>query len=537
MTRAVAAARPVTAVTRLPPGRLRAAWPDLLAGAGLVGAMAVVTAGLVLKAPGQLGLLLVLGAAGLAAVVIGLGSPLVACTYLLATTFLRLAIPSGTLPVDPFLLAFAGLLGAAWLVSRPWEHRPGRIALDPVAWAMVLYIGWNLLSMELPHAYPPGSPRDPESFNLLRFALIGTVMPLSLFLLARRLFAGPRAVRVLLWSALVAAAYSAAVSTAQFSAPGLAWPRYVLENTEWPGRAVGVFNQPLVNGLVLIVGFLVAVLIASHRHERRWSRITAGVIGAASAYGVFLTHTRAVWLAFAVVVIVGAVCGRGFRAGFVLTLAGMVAVVALNWSTFTSDDRSAGGVGSPDEVQDRLNSIATSIWAVQREPVVGWGIARFASVNTFHHQQWSPEVPWERGLGIPSHLDALGVLVELGLVGLVLWLAVTTLVYRGLVRAARRLPAGDVYGRALALTALFCLLAQTITGLTVDLRFFDFPNIVVMVLAGAVIGRERQMTLREGAAVGPPVGPPVGEAVQDPAVGDAVRHPVEARVAAAATRA
>ena len=46
-------------------------------------------------------------------------------------------------------------------------------------------------------------------------------------------------------------------------------------------------------------------------------------------------------------------------------------------------------------------------------------------------------------------------------------------------------PCGGMYGRPLGLTALLCLVAQTITGLTVDLRFFDFPNIIVMLLAGA----------------------------------------------------
>ena len=71
---------------------------------------------------------------------------------------------------------------------------------------------------------------------------------------------------------------------------------------------------------------------------------------------------------------------------------------------------------------------------------MGWGIGRFAAVNTYHHQQYSPEVPWQRGFGISSHLDALGILVELGIIGLALWIVVLVLIYSRLVRATRQLP-------------------------------------------------------------------------------------------------
>jgi O-antigen ligase len=143
-------------------------------------------------------------------------------------------------------------------------------------------------------------------------------------------------------------------------------------------------------------------------------------------------------------------------------------------------------------VHDRLNTIATSVWAFEEKPLTGWGIGRFAAVNTYHHQQYSPEIPWERGFGIVSHLDALGVLVELGIIGLACWLVALVLIYTKLARATRQLPARKMYGRPLGLTALMCLVAQSTTGLTVDLRFFDFPNIIVMLMAGAVVGWQRE---------------------------------------------
>jgi O-antigen ligase len=462
--------------------------------------------------PGSLGALLFLGVVALLVVALGLRSPLVACLYLLVTTLFRLAIPSGPLLVDPFLIAFVGALGSTWLWSRPWERRPAEVRVDAVTCAIGLYVGWNVLSMVLPHAYAAGAPLDPEPFSVPRFVLIGIVMPLSSFLIGRRVFVTEQALRILLWSLVASAAYSSVMSILPFIAPRFVWPTYVLASPTWPGRAVGVFNQPVVNGLVLIVGFLVATLIASHRAERPLLRVCAALIAAASVAGVYLTHTRVVWLSFALVVIIGVGVAKGFRAGFIVVGFGMVAAVVANWSTFTSADRRSGGVGSPDEIQDRLNTIATSIWAFEREPVTGWGIGRFAAVNTYHHQKWSPAIPWDRGFGIPSHLDGLGVLVELGLVGLFFWLAVQVLVYARLVQAILRLPASGMYGRALALTALLVLIAQSITGLTVDLRFFDFPNIIVLLLAGAATGWQRQQArdtaIRRAAMAMPPAPAP-----------------------------
>lgn len=473
-------------------------------GLGLLAAVLVLALVLALVAPAQFGLLLAAAAVGLVGVLLGLRSPVLACVYLLVATFFRLAIPSNTLPVDPFLIAFVGVLASTWLWMTA-QRRRFSAEVDPIVCTIALYLTWNLLSMVVRHPYPPGPPLARTPFPVERFVLIGIAMPLVMFVVGRWVFITSSAIRVLLWTVVGASAYSAFVSIAQFVAPSLVWPRYIVTNPLWEGRANGVFNQPVVNGLILIVGFLVAVLIASHRVESRLLRAFAAVVAAASAYAVYLTHTRAVWLAFFVVVVLGAVAGRGFRTGYVATLVLTALAVARYWSVFTSSDRSAGGVGSVNEVQDRLNTFATSIWAFEKRPWTGWGIGRFPAVNTFHHQQYSPEVPWQRGFGIASHLDALGILAELGIVGLALWGVLLVLLYTRLVRATRLLPSREMYGRSLGLIALMCLLAQSITSLTVDLRFFDFPNIIVMLLAGAVIGlqRQQQQQVREVGVVPP----------------------------------
>lgn len=501
------AAESSSAAARLPrqilPGNISHAWYERsLIAAGLV-AFGVVLLGLFVTAPGDFGLLLLLGAGAFVAVALGLRSPVLASMYLLVATFFRLATTSIALPIDPFVLAFAGVVAASTsMLVRP--HRSRLSALGAIECVMALFVVWNLISMIAPHLYAPGEPLGSTEFSVVRFILIGTVMPFTMFLVGRYAFGTKPAIHYLLWTLLATAAYSAAVSIMQFHGPAsLVWPRYIVSAPNWSGRAVGVFNQPVVNGLVLIFGFLVAILIASHRSEARWLRTFAIIIAVASGYAIYLTHTRAVWLSFALVIVIGAMCAKGFRRGFVAVVALTVFMVAINWSTFTSADRDAGGVGSSSEVDDRLNTIATSIWAAEQQPLTGWGIGRYVAVNTYHHQQWSPAVPWERGFGITSHFDALGTLVELGIVGLTLWMTVFILIFLKLLQAVRRLPVDGMYNRPFALTALLSLVAWMTTGLTVDLRLFDFPNIVVMLLAGAAIGSAHHHAEAPNAPIAP----------------------------------
>jgi O-antigen ligase len=189
----------------------------------------------------------------------------------------------------------------------------------------------------------------------------------------------------------------------------------------------------------------------------------------------------------------GTVLARGYRSGFTLTSIIVTLLAALNWTTFTSADRAAGGVGSQNELWDRLNVIATAIWASHEKPWLGWGVGRFAAVNTYHHQQWSNDVPWRRGWGITSHVNELGILVELGLLGLVLWLSVLVPIVVLLSRAYRDLPVSGLTGQRLAFIGITALTAQLVAGSSVDLRLLEFPTAVVLLLAGLAVGeRDRR---------------------------------------------
>lgn len=460
--------------------RRRSGWPAAVA---IISGTVLIASGLFFGA--QAGTFLFAGVVALTLGVWGLSDPVVATIFLLAAMFLRSAL----LPQfggAPFLLALAVLVAAtAWWISRS----EATFRFGAVEWAMAGYVAWNVCSALLPHKYGPGDQFTLDARSVPHFILIPTVIPFVAYVVGRVAFTRASAVRAAMWALMGFAAYSALVSVLQFTGPSeLIWPRHVAEAPEWAGRAVGVVNQPVANGMVLALGIAIAALLISRRSEPTWTRWLALAIGLGCGCALYLTYTRAAWLSGLLVLVIGAVLAKGYRGGFVAVLGVIGALAVVNWATLTSADRSAGGVGSTQEVDDRLNTIATALWAAEQKPIVGWGVSRFWSVNTYHHQQWSTDTPWIRGYAIPAHQNELGILAELGVIGLALWLAVLALIAHRLWNAYRTLPADDLCGRPLVVVAVSAFTILVCTGITVDLRFFDFPLMAVFLVAGIAAG-------------------------------------------------
>ncbi len=453
-------------------------------------AAAAVAAGGVL-APTTTGPLLLLAAVGGAAVVLALVEPAAALALLLTTLFLRAAIHGEALALPvPTLLLFVAVAGLGVALARGTLVVPRLGALELV---MGLYLLVNAASWLAPHALPVlnlyGAP--PSTTSLVAF---GIAFPFAAYVIGR-LGGGDRRVTPVVWWWIVAATgFSALTAIVQFHGPpALVWPRFIIEASGWPGRAVGVFNQPVTNGVLLMAGLVICLWLGGQASNPRWQRWIAHVVAAGAVYGIYLTHTRVIWLVTGLALVAAPFVSRVYRRGALTILALAGAAVVVNWTAFTGTNRAAGGVGSTVPVDDRLNMIATAIPAIRSQPLFGWGLGRFATVNTLYHEQWSPTVDWRNGYGRAAHETELGIGVELGLVGLGLWLAVLVLLLRQVLVAHRR--AADPGASGIALLTVPALI---IVGTTVDIRLLDFASILVFLLAGLAVGPGR-----------PPAPPPV----------------------------
>lgn len=458
---------------------------------------AVILAGLATQFAGSsIGSLLFVGAVALLVGLCALSSPIIATAILLLMTYLRTAlsplVDSGVLMLPLLVVLVVALV--LWIDRTPDRLR----GIGSVEWAMALYVVWNICSALAPHKYPAGEKLQVTDGGLdavspgsviVHYVVIPTVIPFALYVVGRYCFDRRGSVSAVMWTILGFAAYSAAVSVLQFTGPTqLVWPRYIVDAPAWVGRAVGVSNQPVVNGMVLALGIAIAMMLISLRSEPKWRRWLAFAIAIACTCGLYLTHTRAAWLSGLAVLVIGAILATGYRRGFVVAIGILMALVAVNWSVFTSSDREAGGIASAGEIDDRLNINQTAIWAGTQKPITGWGLDRFRAVNTYHHQQWAADVPWLHGYGAAAHQNELAILAELGVIGLAFWVAVLALIAHRLWDAYRTLPTEGLCGRRLVVTAIMAMAIMISTGLTVDLRFIDFPLATVFLICGIAVG-------------------------------------------------
>ncbi|GAA4772196.1 hypothetical protein GCM10023200_00630 [Actinomycetospora chlora] len=461
-------------------GRERSPRTDLLVGA----VACVIVLGLAVSSPSDVGMLLAGVAVAALVALVALGDPLLALVLVFAASFGRLAQKEiiSTELLTPALVGCA--LAYALAVKQGRKQAP---TLGAVEWLMAAYLVWNLTSLFMGHDLPAIDPVTGGDQNAWRWIFTGTVVPFAAYVLGKGVADDERGVRWILWSTLVFSTYSTWISIAQFRGLGsLVWPRYIINDPAWTGRANGVFNQPVVNGLILDMGFLVCLFLATRPGTGRWTKAGLYLLALATAYAVYLTHTRVVLLALVIAIGMGILFAKGWRRPFVVCLVLGAAGVAANASTFFSSDRASGGVGSSHELLDRLNIMATSWNAIQEHPFFGIGIARFLAYNTWYHVQWSQNVPWDAGYNIISHENEIGIAAELGIPGALLWVGVLVGILYTMWRALRELPAGEFLGQPLALLGAMAMMTVVVNGLTVDLRLLDFATFTPFLYAGMV---------------------------------------------------
>lgn len=462
-------------------GRPRAWGTDLVVGT----VVCVIVLALAITSPTKAGMLLAAVAIGAVVALLALNDPLFALLIAVTASFLRLA-QKEFVSTEALTPALAGVVAAYALAVKRGNKRP--LTLGVVEWLMAAYLAWNLLSWMLPHQLPSIDPVTGADQTVHRWILTGTIVPFAGYVLAKAVADDERGVRRILWATVAMSAYSAWVSILQFHGPtSLVWPRYIVDAPNWVGRANGVANQPIVNGVILNMGFLACLLLASRTGTRLSVRVMLYAVAGASAYSVYLTHTRVALLGLVVALLMGMLFATGWRRAFVVSTVLGIAAVAADASAFFSADRAHGGVGSSYEVFDRLNIMATSWNAIQEHPFLGVGLARFLAYNTWHHVQWSQDVAWQRGYNLVSHENEMGIAAEIGVPGALLWIGVVLSVIYLMWRAMRELPEHTLLGRPLALLGAIAMTTMVINGATVDLRLLDFATLMPFLYAGMVV--------------------------------------------------
>ena len=296
----------------------------------------------------------------------------------------------------------------------------GLLVLGVMSRAMVLKqrvfvmerASWPMLGLTLMAVVSlMGRPFDGDTWGLLAMKY---VVPFTLFHLAQLVFGEEKRLRQFEIFALVVLAYLSFTAIAFLvGARALIFPQFILDpNLGYHAdRARGPFLQAVANGVSLnLLGVL-----ALHSYRRGTRGLAVAVLLASVPIAILATMTRAVWLSFAATVLVLVVLSksRSLRRGVAL-----VVVAGVGLAAVLSSSQAGGAL--MDRLQERQpvdfrQAVYAGGWQMFLErPLTGWG---------FH--QMPPELPRYvdgfQGTVLYPHNTYLEVLVELGLVGLALY--------------------------------------------------------------------------------------------------------------------
>ena len=273
----------------------------------------------------------------------------------------------------------------------------------------------------------------------------------------------------------------------------LVFPRYILEpRTVYVGRAVGPFLSSPQLGTWLTIASVAAVLMLERL--RGFSRIGIVALLVLFAYAQFLTETRSAWLGFAVAVplmllsarlpIPRSVVGVG-----VLTVGLLLAVTF--GGRFLVPERAEGRSVVAYSAAQRLALLDGAVTLFAQKPLLGWGFGQF------EHAAQRDVGTGVLGFattgaaeGLASHNALLRVLVETGVVGASIFIAIFWIWFW---QARRQQTAADSSwsNRHLGLLFIGALVAYWSEAMFHDVTHILQGNLVLFFLAGC-LGRNNE---------------------------------------------
>lgn len=277
-------------------------------------------------------------------------------------------------------------------------------------------------------------------------------LPMVMFLLLTQLGLTATEFRALLRSLLVLGTYMAVISILE----AVGWygaivPVWIVDpspysitgglgsstpTSNYPGRAGGLLMQPAWNGLALSLIFCVAMLAMRLSDRRpRWPEAAVSVL---CVVGVFATYTRAAWMGCLLGTLVlltrpsvSRAKTRLKRLGVALGMAACVAVLLV-----LPDTAARQRIDESGTVLYRLNLWKAALSMTAAHPVFGTGFNSFAG----NVSDYRDEMTVGGHMNIDNdaaHNTLLSMLVELGVVGLVLYVGALMVIFRRAWRAAQ----------------------------------------------------------------------------------------------------
>ena len=247
------------------------------------------------------------------------------------------------------------------------------------------------------------------------------------------------------------------------------------QNVSGGARAVSTLTNPALLGGFLGATMAIAVAVLVWDGPRSLKRLSWLTLFVASP-GLLLTLTRGPILATALALVLLLLIGRARMIGLAVLAVGAIAIVLLLPSLRDTEVYQAR-VADTVNIQGREALQDWSLRLAAEKPVLGWGYGSFdRAKNTSGFT--AEGVPIKNVLEYTSHNTYLTMLVELGGLGLILFLgSFVVLGAEALVRARAEFQHRWIVGATLG-----ALLVLFLTASTIDFRFFSIAQMLPFLL-------------------------------------------------------
>jgi len=393
-------------------------------------------------------------------------------------SYVKLSLPAGVpdVTIDRLLVAciIMALALQVYFRNRHW------LPVGRIEKAMLMFFIAGILDVLL------RSPKKASDF-LIFFDEFG--IPFLLFVCAKNLVDSNDEIKTLIRVLFLVGLYLALHGIYQFFTQGSLATQYGGDAEALghllDGRSVGPFVSAEVYGTVLVFSFLWTLYLIQYaptEFTKFFMIAGLGVMG----LGIFLSLTRAVWVGLLVSLFVVQLIDRKWRKPFVLCIAGLIFLFLVTWFRSAETSKVKERVGALDTVYQRLATYQTALLMSWDNPVFGYGRSQepFASGRTEYLAKVnSPGAQLAADIG-PPHNQYLYTLVQYGLLGLVLYIAIFVAIVRSAITLARMLP--DSEGSERQFVALYSgmLAAYLVQGLFVDTAAFPLMGSLAFLFAG-----------------------------------------------------
>ena len=252
------------------------------------------------------------------------------------------------------------------------------------------------------------------------------------------------------------------------------------DTANWRGhgisRAVTTLANPALLGTFLGMVLALAIAIVLWDGPEGLKKLSKVFI-VLSLPALYFTYTRGPMIAVAIVGVGMVLLANRARWPSLLLLATAVVTLFVLWGSFTSSAVYQARFGDTHNIEARTALQKASFSLAAQRPIVGWGFGSFDVVKNNADVQTADPAALAYNT---SHNTFLTVLVELGAVGLVLFLLPWVVISRRAIAAAVR----TANERWLLAGVVGALLTYLISASTYDARFFSFVPALPWILLG-----------------------------------------------------